>query len=413
MLRIIFLPLLTVLFCTSYAQQFYSDHGNPIVDPKVPCDCDNWYSKKESVDSAVKLLKTVFYEKDGIRYKRVYYVTIIITTWLDVCTTPATCKGATRKRVTKEERKWYEDTPDCGELAEGQVCCENKPVDKALCCNGKILQPGEVCCKDKKYDWTVHSVEAEVPAAWWQMVKDHSQTVKNILNKIPFGIEIDGPAFSGEYRVRDCCKNDVIEVKDGETKASVGLSIGVTAVDVPCLTPPMTAVIKQDRTILGYTFTLEVKYGLFATVGAKVSGKIGYESNKCTGEECYTASVGLKIPVKLAVKASVKACVTKEKKTPCKGTLTNGLPCLAPTRNLCGYCELHTDQSWWCIPCLNFTPAVASISTSYYGSYGFECNQPAKAKLSVDKVVFNFTIQIWKFSHTITVPITDGMVIYP
>lgn len=415
MRRILLLLLITAFCKVSTAQQFYSDHGTPIPDPKVPCDCNNWHSEKRSVDSATKILKIVFYDLDGKRYKRVYYVTDINTTWYDTCDFPATCKGATRTRVTNEQKFWHIDIPDCGELKKGEVCCGNQPVAEELCCDKKVLNPGEVCCKDKKFLWRTFSVSAGKAEPWWNFVIQTSEKAKNVLKKVPAAITIDGPTFSGSYKIRDCCKDGINEVKNGETEVSAGITFGIHAKDVPCLSPPLTARIEKDITVMGYTFSLDVRYGLFATLGVDLSGQVGYKSNECIPQNCYTASFGINIPVKFEAKISIKACVKKKggTSTQCKGITNKGVRCKKPTLNLCGYCHLHTDQSWWCIPCLDITPLAVSASTNFYGNYGFDCNEAAKIKLGVGAITLAFNISIWKFGYSVSIPVTKGAVLYP
>jgi hypothetical protein len=378
MVRILIIILLSGFIKIAYPQQFYTDHGTPLLPP-VPCNCSNWRTLGiEKVDSSTFIVDSLIYEKEGKKYKRIYYVTSYDTTWKDICDEPANCKGAYRTRVTTGLRLWYTD----------------KLIDS---CTVTGI-------------WVEYGVEAAKEKPWWAKVIAASEKTRDLLKKIPAAIKIEGPSFSGSYKERDCCK-ETTKIVNGESELSASLSIGVHANDLPCLSPPWTATFKKDITLYGYTVGLEVSYGLFASLGIDLKGEVAQTKNDCEGKSCLEWAVGLDVPVSFAIKAALNACVKKSSgsATTCAGVTDAGLPCKNITLNLCGYCYLHTSQSWWCIPCIDINLTPASISTNFYGKYESKCDAPPGFKFGIGKVVFKMEFKIWKFSTSLSYTITEGM----
>ncbi len=247
---------------------------------------------------------------------------------------------------------------------------------------------------------------------------------KNVLYAVPAKIEIRGPEVTFSAKERDCCKDGII-IKNGEAEVGITATGSIGATDVPLASPPWTAAIDIYKQRYGYTFEISLKYGLFLTAKAGITGNLKYRINQCIPEDCLGGSIGLNTNISFQIKASGNACIVSANRTArrCKGITQTGARCGRRTTNLCGYCSnyngpgvpLHTSQSWWCFSCPSFDITPAKIASSLYAKVGYNdrnCTEGYTARVGIGAVVFSTSVGILGYNLSWSYTIWSGADIY-
>lgn len=220
---------------------------------------------------------------------------------------------------------------------------------------------------------------------------------KEVMKNIPAKISVQGPDITINAKARDCCDDSARLSPLGDKKIEVTATMGISAENIPFPFPPgIAGSISKEFSKFGLTIAIEGYYGLLVNAGAVLTGKGEASLSKCKKPPfCFGVSIGLDIPIKIHVSGGGKVCLRRPPGSGvvCSGTTKAGNPCKAITRNLCGYCQHHTEQSWWCdYTCAELKLELASISTNFYGSIGYaSCSSPSlSAEIGMGKVMLSF-----------------------
>lgn len=392
--RIILLLLLISLLKPAYTQQVYSDHGNPIVDPKPPCNCTEWRNEKMRTDSIIRFQKIVrrFTEK-GINYVEIYYRGELKTTMYDICEKPANCKGVIRTTTRTFPLEWRDTVPDCGVLKPGEVCCGNTPAPIERCCNQKVIRVNQVCCMNNTYPWRPLPFNALSPE-WQGYLKSINERATNLIKTTSIPIKIFPPVFSIDQKVRSCCK-DVTVTEDGEREITVQASFRAQANRINFVIPSFTRlkpIILKFHTL---QLVIEADLGLFATLDATVVTKVTDNINQCTSKNCMKLLVELNIPVELELAAVFQARIETITEQRCKHRDAGWLQCPKMTKHPCGYCPDHGNP-FLCLPPLTFKPITGKAQSNLTGRLDIQCGKTVDTKLKLEKTTFLMEIPILK-----------------
>jgi hypothetical protein len=257
-----------------------SDHNTPLIEP-TPCNCSSWHSTYLTIDSTRRKLREVNYTLGGQNIKRSYFITLIDSTWTDVCDAAIDCKGTTRTRVTYGNRPWYTDvSTKCDLLSFTLPCCSDKAVNVKDIANIKysgtcppVFTPERLTVPTgalvaSKVETVTVNVNGKTMTANITMINPDAKLDKsspNLVKLTKINDVINDKFKPVLNRANDLLNKYLSYIGEWKSEVKLDFKIGGSASQICCADP-------QNCTQTSYSLSGDGKAGITGKVGIPVAG---------------------------------------------------------------------------------------------------------------------------------------------